>query len=439
MFSLARSRFLRHSLRACSALNRGYFYFSREPPGVVAAHGDVRCGYGWAFAATGLSSLVLSSSAHALAPLEKPLPDNTEKSCTSDDVLSTGFGRWTVADAVESAAPSVTEVVLTSAYSGSQRTSHSSGSGFIYDRVGDQYFVLTNAHVITNQRCCDECDKLEADGVVEQDLAVSLPNGQSYKATVVASDLRSDVAVLAFESEKELPVSRMGKSETLRSGEFVIALGSPRNLNNSCSFGIVSNIARGEMQSPDGGPLPASLIQVDAAVNQGSSGGPIVDLEGLVRGMVCMKLGSVSDDQNLLVEGISFAIPISYVLEVARELREFGKCRKPYVGLCTVTLNREICYDLANDPEFQKFLPSWLEDEIHPRGLLVHSVEDDSPASRASLKRGDVILSTGGNETKSVTDFLHSLSFSVEGSVVLKVRRASGELENLTIQPSEQM
>lgn len=400
---------------------------------------ETRCRYGWTFAATGIASLAFASKAHALAPLDKPLPDEKELDCISHDEPPSDFGRWTVADAVKSAAPSVTEVVLTSAYSGSQRTAHSSGSGFIYDRVGGQYFILTNAHVISSQSCCDECDKLEFDGVVEQDLAVLLSNGQSYKASIVAYDTRSDVAVLAFDCEKDLPVSRMGRSETLRSGEFVIALGSPRNLNNSCSFGIVSNIARGEMLSPDGGPLPASLIQVDAAVNQGSSGGPIVDLEGLVRGMVCMKLGSFSDDQNLLVEGISFAIPISYVLEVARELREYGKCRKPYVGLCTVTLNREIYYDLANDPEFQKILPSWLEDEIHPCGLLVHSVEDDSPASHASLKRGDVILSTGGSVTRSVTDFLSSLSFSVDGNVILEVRRASGEFENLTIEPSEQM
>lgn len=439
MFSVARNRLLRRSLRACSAWNRGCFSSPRDSVGEVVPHAQIRCRYGLAFAATGIASLAFGSKAYALAPLEKPSPDEKELKCISDDQIPPYLGRWAVADAVESAAPSVTEVVLTSAYSGSQRTSHSSGSGFIYERVGDEYFVLTNAHVIASQRCCDECDKLEVNGVVEQDLAVLLSNGQSYKASVVASDSRSDVAVLAFECEKDLPVSKMGKSETLRSGEFVIALGSPRNLNNSCSFGIVSNIARGEMLSPDGGPLPASLIQVDAAVNQGSSGGPIVDLDGLVRGMVCMKLGSFADDQSLLVEGISFAIPISYVLEVARELREYGKCRKPYVGLCTVTLNREIYYDLANDPEFQRFLPAWLEDEIQPCGLLVHSVEDDSPASHASLKRGDVILSTGGNVTKSVTDFLHSLSFSVDGSVVLEVRRVSGEVENLTIQPSEQI
>lgn len=439
MFSVARSHVLRRSIRACSAWNRVFLRYSGDSSGVVLPRAEIRSRYSWAVAATGIATLAFGSKAHALAPLEKPSSDEEDLNCVSDDEAVPYLGRWTVADAVESAAPSVTEVVLTAKYSGSQRTSHSSGSGFIYDRVGDQYFVLTNAHVVATQRCCDECDKLEVDSVVEEDFAVSLPNGQSYSASIVASDSRSDVAVLAFKCDEDLPISRMGKSETLRSGEFVIALGSPRNLNNSCSFGIVSNIARGEMVSPDGGPLPASLIQVDAAVNQGSSGGPIVDLEGLVRGMVCMKLGSFADDQSLLVEGISFAIPISYVLEVARELREYGKCRKPYVGLCTVTLNREIYYDLANDPEFQRFLPSWLEEEIQPCGLLVHSVEDDSPASHASLKRGDVILSTGGKTTKSVTDFLHSLSFTVDGSVVLEVRRASGEIENLTIQPSEQI
>lgn len=391
-----------------------------------------------AFAATGIASLAFGSKTYALAPLEKPLPD--DKDVTSDCVneVPVPFGRWTVADAVESAAPSVTGVVLKAAYSGSQRTSHATGSGFIYDRVGDKYFVLTNAHVIAGRRCCDDCDKLEVDGIVRQDLAVSLLDGQSFDASVVASDSRSDVAVLTFQCDRELPVSKMGRSETLRSGEFVIALGSPKNLNNSCSFGIVSNISRGQMESPvDGGHLPASLIQVDAAVNQGSSGGPIVDLDGLVRGMVCMKLGSFCDDKTLLVEGISFAIPISYVLEVAHELREYGRCRKPYLGLCTVSLHREIYFDLANDPGFQNFLPQWLKDEIHPSGLLVHSVEDDSPASRASLKRGDVILSTGGEITRTVTDFLHSLSFSVDQNVTLEVRRVCGEVESVTIQPSE--
>jgi serine protease Do len=388
----------------------------------------------YAIAATGLASAAYASTVFALSPVPRP----SVETGTEDSAGAAGdgaLGIWSVADAVALASPSVAQITLTASYEASMRSLSSGGSGFIYDNVDNVYYLLTNAHVVENQRCCDECDRLEASGPAHESLHVTLPDGQTFEARLEATDTAADIAVLSFDCDHDLPVATLGESESLRPGEFVIALGSPLNLCNSCSFGIVSNVGRSQLDSPpDGTSHPGGLIQVDAAVNQGSSGGPICDLSGKVRAIVCLKLGS-GDENALAVEGISFAIPISYAVQVANELRIFGRCRQPYVGLCTVSISSQI--DLSCDPEFASYLPPWLDAELSTEGLLVHSVEDDSPASRAALKRGDVILAAQGKSTTTAADFMSQIAFCVDSDVKLKVRRVSGNIEYINVRPEE--
>ncbi len=257
------------------------------------------------------------------------------------------------------------------------------GSGFIITPDG---YIFTNAHVVK-----------DADEVT-----VKLADKREYKAKVVGVDLKSDVAIIKIEAT-HLPTLRIGDPKTLRVGEWVAAIGSPFGLENTVTAGVVSAKARA---LPDDSYVP--FIQTDVAVNPGNSGGPLLNMKGEVVG-----INSQIYSRSGGYMGLSFAIPIDVAMKVGDELRHDGKVEHGRLGVSVQSMTQ----DLAQSFGMQK-----------PAGALVSAVESGSPAEKAGLKPGDVILGIDG---KAVDDSI-SLSRIVADMrpgdhATLRVRRKDGE------------
>jgi serine protease Do len=231
------------------------------------------------------------------------------------------------------------------------------GSGFLISNDG---YVLTNAHVVEG-----------ADEVL-----VTLTDRREFKAKVLGSDKRSDVAVLKVEATG-LPFLRMGDSGKIRVGEWVIAIGSPFNLDNSVSAGIISAKAR-----DTGDYLP--LIQTDVAVNPGNSGGPLINMRGEVIG-INSQIATLSGGYN----GISFAVPIDEAMRVADQLRKTGKVTRGRLGVQIGEVSKDVAESLGLGKA---------------RGVEVSLVEQGGPADKAGIKVGDIILKFNGTAIERSAD-----------------------------------
>ncbi|HEU4923644.1 MAG TPA: DegQ family serine endoprotease [Burkholderiales bacterium] len=226
------------------------------------------------------------------------------------------------------------------------------GSGFIVSQDG---YVLTNAHVVAG------------DGEVTVRLADAK---REFKARVIGADERTDIALLKIEATG-LPTVKLGKSEKLQPGEWVAAIGSPFGFENTITAGIVSATGRS---------LPAEtyvpFIQTDVAVNPGNSGGPLMNLAGEVVGV-----NSMIYSQTGGYMGVSFAIPIEVALDVMKQLRAEGKVTRGRLGVRIQPMTKELA---------QSFRLK------EPHGALIALVEPGSPADKAGLKLGDVVLAYNG-------------------------------------------
>lgn len=247
----------------------------------------------------------LSSSADS-PPSEKTF--NGRGSNAQQALLCRNF----VADVVQQVSPSVVNIVCVGSGSGgifAPQVTAATGSGFIITKSG---FVVTNAHVVAAANA--------AGGVV-----VTLSNGRKLKGQVHSSDPTSDLALIKLETNGlELPIASLGTSGTARSGEFVVAIGSPMMLANSASLGIISATARHASELGMSNNR-SEYIQTDAAINVGNSGGPLVNMDGEVIGINTMKVKGV--------DGISFAIPMDVASIIIRQLMTSGRVVRPFVGL----------------------------------------------------------------------------------------------------------
>lgn len=233
------------------------------------------------------------------------------------------------------------------------------GSGFIVSSDG---LVLTNAHVV------------RAGG----DVVVRLTDKREFKAKVIGTDTQTDVAVLKIEAT-DLPTVKIGDPNAVRVGEWVVAIGSPYGFDNSVTAGIVS--AKGR-SLPDGTYVP--FIQTDVAVNPGNSGGPLFNMKGEVIG-----INSQIYSRTGGYQGLSFAIPMDVAANVQNQLVSYGKVTRGRIG---VTI-QEVNQSLAESFGLKK-----------TTGALVSSVEKDSPAAKAGIEPGDVILKVDGREINGSMD-----------------------------------
>ncbi len=237
-----------------------------------------------------------------------------------------------------------------------ERQVRGQGSGFI---VREDGLILTNAHVIDG-----------ADEVI-----VRLNDKREYKAKVLGADKATDVAVLRVEA-RNLPTVKIGSSANLRVGEWVLAIGSPFGFESSASAGIVSAVSR---SLPDDNYVP--FIQTDVAVNPGNSGGPLFNMAGEVIG-----INSQIYSRTGGYQGLSFAIPIDVAISVQDQIVKHGRVQRGRLGVAIQEVNQS----LAESFGLSK-----------PAGALISSVENDSPAAKAGLEPGDVIMSLNGKEIQS--------------------------------------
>jgi serine protease Do len=231
------------------------------------------------------------------------------------------------------------------------------GSGFIISKDG---YILTNHHVV------GDADKI----------SVQLKDEREFEAKVVGTDSRSDIALIRIEDSKELPVLPLGDSDSLAVGELVMAIGSPFGLSHTMTVGVVSAKGRTTVGIAD----YEDFIQTDAAINPGNSGGPLINMNGEAVG-----INTAIFSRSGGYMGIGFAIPINMVKAIKEQLVEQGEVRRGYLGM--------IIQDLSSDLK-ESF------DLKETDGVLVADVKEDSPAEKAGLKRGDVVISFDGKTVK---------------------------------------
>ncbi|GAA3976425.1 DegQ family serine endoprotease [Allohahella marinimesophila] len=242
------------------------------------------------------------------------------------------------------------------------RQMQSTGSGFIVSADG---IVLTNNHVVEG-----------ADEII-----VRLADRRELVAELVGTDPDTDLAVLKVKAD-DLPVLKLGKSSKLKVGEWVLAIGSPFGFDYTVTAGIVSALAR---SLPSENYVP--FIQTDVAINPGNSGGPLFNLDGEVVG-----INSQIYTRSGGFMGVSFAIPIDVAMNVVEQIRETGQVRRGWLGVLIQEVNR----DLAESFGLSK-----------PHGALVAQVMPESPAAKAGLKPGDVILSFEDDEINLSSELPH--------------------------------
>ena len=247
------------------------------------------------------------------------------------------------------------------------------GSGVIIDQNG---LVLTNAHVV---------ERVDI-------VSITLPDGTNYDGKVLGTDSITDLALVQVTEDINSKVAPLGDSEKLEVGDWAIALGTPYGLEKTVTLGIVSSLHR-DINSLGFSDKRLDLIQTDAAINPGNSGGPLVNSSGEVIGI------------NTLVRsgpgaGLGFAIPINLARRVSEQLLEDGKVIHPYLGVQLISLNAKIAKEHNNDPNSLVQLPE-------RSGALIQSVVPNSPAERAGLKRGDLVIAAEDiliNEPKALLD-----------------------------------
>ncbi len=227
------------------------------------------------------------------------------------------------------------------------------GSGFIIDSDG---YVITNAHVV--------------DGAV--DIKVGLQDRRELSATLVGTDKSSDIAVLKVDA-KNLPVVKIGDSDNIKVGEWVLAIGSPFGFEHTATQGIVSALSR---SLPDETYIP--FIQTDVAVNPGNSGGPLFNTDGDVIGV-----NSQIYSRSGGYQGLSFAIPINVAMSIAEQLRETGFATRGWLGVRIQNVDQSLAESFGL---------------TRPEGALISEVTPDSPAEKAGYRAGDIILSFNGRE-----------------------------------------
>ncbi|AGX88583.1 DegQ family serine endoprotease [Candidatus Symbiobacter mobilis] len=266
------------------------------------------------------------------------------------------------------------------------------GSGFIISADG---VIMTNAHVI------DDADEVY----------VTLPDKREFKARVVGADKRTDVAVVKIDASG-LPAVRIGDVGRLKVGEWVMAIGSPFGLDNTVTAGIVS-----AKQRDTGDYLP--FIQTDVAINPGNSGGPLINMRGEVVG-INSQIYSRSGGSM----GISFSIPIDEAMRVSDQLRQHGRVSRGRMGVQIDQVSK----DVAESAGLGK-----------PQGALVRSVEEDSPADKAGVEAGDIILRFDGKPVDKASDLPRLVGGTKPGtrSTVTVFRRGTTRDLRVTIAEAE--
>ncbi len=335
------------------------------------------------------------ASNSASSPTQPSITGTTTSGPVRTLTLNTTDVQDTIIQAVQKVGPAVVTVVGTipgqTTFFGQTADQTVSGSGFF---VSDQGYLITNNHVVEGTN----------------DVNIVLSNGTQEKATVVGTDQYNDIAVL--KADGPVPaVATLGNSDVLKPGETVIAIGSPLgDFKNTVTVGVVS--ATGRSIDTGQGYQIEGLIQTDAAINQGNSGGPLVNLAGEVIGINTLIVRNTGT--GAVAEGLGFAIPVNTAQAVASQLMQKGYFAHPYLGIGYQPISPDIA-QVYNLPA------QW--------GVDVTQVAASSPAKQAGLQRGDIITKVGDVTLDDTHSYLNTLyTYKPGDTVTLTVVRGTQTL-----------
>ena len=291
-------------------------------------------------------------------------------------------------------------VVVVTTYRNNQ--AYASGTGFVYKEDNTYGYILTNNHVIEN------ADKVN----------VQFTNGKNIETTILGSDKLSDIAVLRVSKKDIISVAQIGSSTDMRVGDTTFAVGAP--INSVYSWTVTRGILSGKnrMVEVSNTDYVMKVLQTDAAINNGNSGGPLCNANGEVIGITSMKL--VAQE----VEGMGFAINIEDAMSVASSIEKGEKINRPYIGVQMYNVS-DAYYSRTYNSYFQKYNIT--------SGVLIYSVTKNSPAEKAGLLKDDVVIGVNDKTVTSIGYFKFYLYEHKAGDkVTLKINR-NGEIKTLEI------
>jgi S1-C subfamily serine protease len=299
---------------------------------------------------------------------EPPRPDVSlfprEEGAADDFELLDAYSR-AVTSVVEQLAPAVVAINVRKSGEVLGGEAEGAGSGVI---IAPDGFILTNSHVVENV----------------SKVSVMLTDGRTMQSDIIGTDPATDLAVIRV-SAGGLPIAELGNSESLRVGQLVIAIGNPLGFQSTVSAGVIS--ALGRSLRGRSGRLIENVIQTDAALNPGNSGGPLVNSRGRVVG--------INTAMIFMAQGISFAIPVNTAKWVVGELVTHGKVRRAYLGISAMV--RQVTGSQQNRLQLDK-----------PMVVQIISIEDGGPAERAGIREGDIVISLDDQKISTI-DGMHQL------------------------------
>lgn len=287
---------------------------------------------------------------------------------------------------------------------GMSQLAQAQGSGIIISKDG---YILTNNHIINSTDSSTYYEVSKATKVY----VYLYNNSTPYEAKIIGTDEQTDLAVIKIEKD-DLTPAELGDSNSVKIGEFAMAIGNPLGMQSSVTSGIISAVNR-TVTGENG--TTYKLIQTDAAINSGNSGGALVNSEGKVIGINTLKLSGTG------IEGMGFAIPINDTIDIYKQLIEHGKVLRPYIGIEGIDVTQSIAerYNLTE-------------------GVYIKAIQNSSPASETDLKAGDIIVKADGTSIKTM-DELNKIknNKNIGDNLELEVIR-SGKNVKVTIKLAEQ-
>lgn len=340
---------------------------------------------------------------------------DVEEGTTNNDAVRTEYVSLNVVTditkAVEKAGDAVvgiTNLQTTSFWSESSSQEAGSGSGVIYKKLDGKAYVVTNHHVIEGANS----------------LEVTLSDGTKLEAKLRGSDVWTDLAVLEVDGSKIETIAEFGDSDALKIGEPVIAIGNPlgATFSGSVTQGIVSGLERAipvDINQDGAIDWQAEVLQTDAAINPGNSGGALINISGQVIGINSMKIAQSS------VEGIGLSIPIKSAEPIISDLEEFGEVKRPYMGIQLQSVNEVSAYHQKETLKLPEDVTS---------GVVIMTVDPNSPAEQAGLEDLDVIVEMDGDPIKDVIDLRKHLYNKKKVGDQLKIKfYRAGKLQETTM------
>ena len=338
---------------------------------------------------------------------------STITSSTVSNVVNTSDYSGTAINVANKVLPSIVgikvEYEVNSIFYRQSSTATATGSGII---ISDDGYILTNNHIVDTSSSNSNGYNSYYSVSESNKVTVTLyGDSTEYEATIVGTDSQTDLAVIKIDKTGLTP-AELGDSDKVQVGEFAMAIGNPLGLDTSVTCGVISATNR---EITDSDNKTYTLIQTDAAINSGNSGGALVNADGKVIGLNTLKISSTG------VEGMGFAIPINSTIDIYQQLIEYNKVKRPYIGISGVDLDEKTAS--AN-----KLV----------QGIYVKSIDEFSAAEKAGVKIGDVIVGADGKEIKTMEE-LNNIknSHQIGDSLTIKVNRNGKELD-LTVTLQEQ-